>query len=587
MARLRGRRGPGFCREIRLWLVIPGTLLGLSWGLWAVAQDFKMPSVPEGVDPEQIIRPPLPEYQPSEPTPQFKLPPVKPLPKDRLSSQVRVRVRKIELTGNTVFTNEELSQLTLPYENRIITTGELQELRYKLTLYYVNRGYINSGALIPDQRVVDGVIRIHIVEGKLAELDISGNKRLRRGYISKRLLSDSESVLYVKELQERLQLLQQSELIDRINAELSPGVKLGEAVLNVEVAEHTPWQLAFVVANNRSPSIGAIRGQVFAGFRNITGWGDSISIRYGLSDGADDFAVAYSVPVTASDTKLSLSYDRSDSSVIEEPFNALVIDSDRETFRVSLTHPVIRTLQRTLRLGLALDRRHSETSLLGRPFSFSPGVIDGESDVTVLRFSQEWLDRGFKQVIAARSTLSWGIDAFGATNNASFLPDGQFFAWFGQFQWARRFGKNNNQIIFRTDMQVAADALLPIEECAIGGADTVRGYRVNQLVRDNCFVASLEFRIPVFRVPIPGLSRGYEDGSVQLAPFADFGAAWDTESPTSDPPTLPSLGIGIRWDPSPKLHAELYWGYAFQDFVTVEHDLQDDGISFKVTSSFF
>jgi hemolysin activation/secretion protein len=580
-------RGRGFYREIRHWLVITGTLLSLSWGFWAIAQDQKKPPLPKAVDPEQVIRPSLPEYQPSEPTPQFKLPPVKPLPKDRLSSQVRVRVRKIALTGNTVFSDEELSQLTAPYENRIITTGELQELRYKLTLYYVNRGYINSGALIPDQRVVDGVIRIHIVEGKLAEINVSGNKRLRRGYINKRLLSDSENALNVKTVQERLQLLQQSELIDRVNAELSPGVKLGEAVLNVDVAEHTPWQLAFVVANNRPPSIGAIQGQVFAAYRNITGWGDSISGRYGLSDGADDFAVAYAVPLTASDTTLSLSYDRSDSSVIEEPFTALVIDSDLEVFRISVTHPFLRTLHRTLLLGLALDRRHSQTSLLGRPFSFSPGVIEGESDVTGLRFSQEWLDRGFKQVIAARSTLSWGIDAFGATNNPSNLPDGQFFTWFGQFQWARRFGKNNNQIIVRTDLQVAADPLLPLEQCAIGGADTVRGYRVNQLVRDNCFVASLEFRIPVFRLPIPGLSRGYEDGSVQLAPFADFGAAWNTESLTSDPPTLPSLGIGIRWDPSPMLHAELYWGYAFQDFVTVEHDLQDDGISFEVTSTLF
>lgn len=359
---------------------------------------------------------------------------------------MRVFVRRFETVGNTILSDQGRAEVMAPYQDRIITSEELQYVRYLLTEYYLDRGYINSGVVIPEQQVMDGIIRLQIVEGQLNEIEVSGNERLRSRYVSTRLESGREEVLNVQILRKRLVRLQQSDVIQRINADLQPGVL---------------------------------------------------------------------------------------------------------------------------------------TKLLGRPFSFYEGVQDGRSKVSVIHLSQNWLRRGRRQVLAARSTINLGVDALGVTINER-GPDGRFCSWLGQLQWAQRIGSENHQLNFRTDMQLSADPLLPLEQCAIGGADTVRGYRVNQLVRDNCFVASLEYRIPIFRLPIPKLSRGPADGIIQLAPFADLGVAWNTDRPSLGPNTLPSLGMGLRWDPSPKFHADVYWGYAFQDFVVQGDDLQDDGVSFRV-----
>ena len=116
------------------------------------------------------------------------------------------------------------------------------------------------------------------------------------------------------------------------------------------------------------------------------------------------------------------------------------------------------------------------------------------------------------QVIAARSTLSIGLDAFDATQQHGSVPDGQFVTWLGQLQWARRLGDWGIQSIFRTDLQLSNRSLLPMEQCAVGGFNTVRGYRENQLVRDECFIASLELRVPIVALPIPGLSHGAKGG---------------------------------------------------------------------------
>ncbi|MGF1529357.1 MAG: ShlB/FhaC/HecB family hemolysin secretion/activation protein [Candidatus Competibacterales bacterium] len=538
---------------------------------------------------------PEPEFAPpgfaTPQDPVFDLPPVETLPpgpEAPLAVQIVVPIETVRLEGNTVFSDEELAALTAPFEGREVTLEELEELRFQLTRYYIERGYINSGAIIPDQEVADGVITYRIVEGRLTGVRVTGNDRLWTDYVAGRVAPDRDEPLNLQALQQNLQLLQQDPLIARINADLSPGVAAGEAELAVEVEEAPPYEIGFVVANNRPPSVGAISGLFFGTYRNLTGWGDSIALSYDFSEGTDGFNAAYAFPFNAGRTQVGVSYERNTSDVVEEPFDDLDIESDLETISALVDHAVILTPQQRLSLGLRFDRRRSETEVLGEGFPFSLGVEDdGVSKVSVLRFSQDWLLRQINQVIAARSTFSVGLPIFDATTNNNDddvpdSPDGEFLAWLGQFQYARRFGDRGYQLIFRTDVQLSESSLLPLERFALGGADSVRGYRENQLVRDSALVSSVELRVPVFRLPIPNLS-GPEEGQVQLAAFADYGRGWNVDVETPDPDDLASVGLGVRWDPTLKIHAELYWGYALLDVDEPEDDnLQDDGIHFRL-----
>ncbi len=90
----------------------------------------------------------------------------------------KVFVNEIRLSGSTVFDIEVFRDILSPYENREVTSGELEDVRIQLTRYYVDRGYINSGAVLPDQKVIDGIITIKIIEGSLNEIDVTGNRHL-------------------------------------------------------------------------------------------------------------------------------------------------------------------------------------------------------------------------------------------------------------------------------------------------------------------------------------------------------------------------------------------------------------------------
>ncbi|MEW6219667.1 MAG: POTRA domain-containing protein [Thermodesulfobacteriota bacterium] len=530
-----------------------------------------------------LARPPLPAPRPQPPAPGIELPPV-PLPMEgpqRLAGLPRVFLRQIRFEGNTALNDDELGQVALPYLGREITSEDLQDLRLAITQAYVDRGYLNSGAVIPDQEVTDHTIRIRIVEGRLAAITVTGSGRLRPEYIGERLALGAEPPFNIHTLQERFQLLDADPLIATLKGEVLPGIRPGEAELQVEVTPASPFELEIQAANNQAPSVGSERLATRGAFRNVTGWGDTLAATWGRTEGAGDLTAVYALPLSAQGTLIELRYAVTDAAIIEEPFAEIDIESELVSYGATLSHPVLSSLAQRLVLGLTVERRHSETFLLGRPFSFSPGVIDGESDVFALRFSQEYVRQASHEVLAARSVISLGVDAWGATDNPVH-PDGQFLAWLGQFQWARLLGWGS-QLIFRTDLQLAAAPLLPMEKFAVGGAGSVRGFRENLFVKDSGLAASLEWRIPILRLPLPLVETGVADGVVQLAPFFDWGASWAKDVAAPDREALSSFGVGLRWEASARVHAQLYLARPLRDFDYADRDLQDDGIHFALS----
>jgi len=167
------------------------------------------------------------------------------------------------------------------------------------------------------------------------------------------------------------------------------------------------------------------------------------------------------------------------------------------------------------------------------------------------------------------------VDAFDATINDT-GADGEFFVWLGQFQWVRRMGDRGQQLQFRTVLQLTDDELLRMEQFAVGGMNSVRGYRTNQLVRDWGYNASLEYQVPVLR-------DDTGQTVLRLAPFVDIGGAWYNDLDTPDPRNLASVGLGLLWDPHPKVHGELYWGLRLEDVDYPTHTLQDSGINFLLS----
>lgn len=526
-------------------------------------------------------RPALPEFEPPAEEEPILPPIIQPLePEEAPSTGPGVFVESYRFIGSTVFPDEELENIVAPWTGRLIRSEDLVSVRNAITEHYLRHGYVNSGATLRDQDFEAGVIEIHIIEGSLSEIRITGNKQFSTRYLRDRIRRGATTPLQVGKLEERIQILQQDPRIRKLAVRLVPGDQRGESVLHVQVEETNRFGVNLLFSNEEPPSIGALGGGYDASLQNIVGWGDSFYTEFTITDGLERFRGRYEIPFTRWDTRLVVEAYYADSEVTEDPFDDLDIKSTFQSYQVGLIQPIYTSSQTQFDLGLIADWRRSETKLLGTDFSFpGSGAENGKATASVLRFVADWLHRDRSQVLAARVQLSWGIDALDATTHSDNQPDGRFVSSLIQLQWARRFGSLGVEAIVRGDLQLTNDPLLSLEQIAVGGFATVRGYRQNQRVQDQAAIASLEVRVPIWRDP-------RHIGLIELAPFVDYAHAWNhSDRPDKRAKNLASVGIGLRWRLPRYLSARIYWGQNITS-VDTSGDLQDSGVQFRITFHF-
>ncbi len=530
--------------------------------------------------PTEIEKPPLETPPlPSQPTPSDDIP-------------GKVRIRGFKFMGNTAFSDQELNQLVAQFTNQEISFAELLQVEELIRQKYLagcqsNNGnsdrpcYLNSDVVIPaGQKIIDGIITIEIIEGAIADIQVTGTQRLNSSYVRSRLTLATQKPFDLNRLVAALQLLQLDPLIEELNAELSSGIRPELSLLKIEVKEADTFSITPALDNGRNPSVGSFRRIIGLREANLLGFGDRIDLRYTNTDGSNSFDLGYTLPINARNTTIQVNGRVSNTEVIEPPFDRLDITGDYRYLELGLRQPLWQTPTQEFALGLTASRQESDSFLDGEGFNLSPGAnANGEVRISAIRFFQDWTKRNARQVWSIRSQFSLGVNAFEATDNPANVPDSSFFAWRGQGQYVQLFAPET-LLIVRSNLQLANEPLLGLERFATGGLNSVRGYRQDLLLTDNAWFFSTEARLPIWQVP-------QVSGILQIVPFADLGIGWNNgEFPDPDPNFLASLGLGLQWQMGERLNARFDWGIPLVDAGIEKRTLSDRGIHFNLDYTF-
>lgn len=482
-------------------------------------------------------------------------------------------IKTIKVDGHTVLISE-IDYLLSTYQDQEIGLQQLQEIVTAINALYLNRGYITSGAFFPEQEIIDGVAIIQVIEGTLENIEIEGLRRIKIGYINSRFEEVNQGVFNINKLQKSLESIQVDPLIENVQAELVSGKNDYSSILLLDIEEAPVLKSSFTVNNRASPTIGEIRGVATLSHQNLLGLNDRAFAQYDITEGYSTYQLNYTVPLNYSGTAMKVEYREGESRVIEEPFDEVDIRAEADTFSLGLIQTIVRSPTTESSLSLIFDRSTSRSFILEDfPFSFTDGSENGRFQLSVLRLAGNWLKRLDRSVIAFNSQLNFGVDLFDATLNEN-EPDGLFFSWLGQVQWARALNQEQNIVLItRLATQLTPDALLPFEKFTLGGATTVRGYRQNRLVGDNGIVGSFEVAFSV-------IEDEDDWGELKLIPFFDAGRVWNTDGDFSQ--SLVSLGLGLDWQFRNFLSLRLDLGIPLTDSQSDGDSLSDDGISFSV-----
>jgi len=475
---------------------------------------------------------------------EFQLPPIAPPALLRVPALTpTVRINRIVFQGNSVISTDELNGLVAAYLGKELNDADLEDVRLQITRHYIERGFVNSGALFGESPVSGQDLTVHLVEGRLKAIHLRGMDGLANDYVVKRLVRDSEAAFNMDQLRERYQLLLDDPLFGRMNARILPGDKLGEAVLDVDVVRAVPYQLSVFANNYRPPSIGENVLGISGWIRNLTGYGDHLEISTQRSPAHANSTrtnLGWQMPLNAFGTQLSVQFDHGLSSVIEEPIRDLAIQSSLDSKDIGLSQTLTETLSHKLSVGLHRTDRKSQTTLAGMPFSFVPAEPTGLVKISAWRFWQEYSFRTERQVLTLRSTFSVArnnLQPVGGLPVGATVPDDQNYkVWLGQAQYVRRVLDNGAQLVWRGTLQQTSDRLLSLDRMSAGGIYTVRGYRENERLWHKGRIFNFEFNYPL-------MSQSEQGVGLALIPFYDIGRGQNQAEPVE---TMSSVGLATR-----------------------------------------
>ena len=485
------------------------------------------------------IPPPAEPVLPRPPEPKPALP---------VSPQLRILVKQFVFTGNTIYSSEQLREVTKPYVGKELDFEGLNDAATDVRAYYRSRGYFLAQAYLPQQAIRNGVVQIGIIEGRIGEVSVDSKPGLR---ISDNLLVGivgthlKQGQIITETGLERPLLLINDLPGAQVTSEIRPSRTVGAADVRVNVDQVEDAFNGFVDADNHGNRFtGEYRIGTNLNWNTPLRYGDQATFRGFVSDeGMWYTRFAYLIPVGYRGTRVGASFSKFDYRLTKD-FASLQANGEGEVKNIYAFHPIVRTRNSNFIAQLSyedkrlIDRVESTGSLEQRDISdwkiggvgdFRDGFLSGGLNAYSLTYTNGNLGI-FPPAVAAADVAATGRNTLG--DFRKFNLDG------------RRLQRvnDNTSLLFSFSGQRASKNLASAEKFSLGGPNGVRAYPVGEATADDGVVVTSELRYIM-----PGVK--VFSGDFTVSSFVDYGLAKINHEPlptdTENYRELAGYGIGV------------------------------------------
>lgn len=276
----------------------------------------------------------------------------------------KILVSKIVVEGAVLLSEGEIRNIVKPYEGKEISFRTMQKVADLLTDEFRKKGYVTSRAYVPPQTIQDGVLIIRVIEGKVGEIEIRGNRHFSSSLLRKKIDIEPTGYFDYSALQQSLVYI--NEHPDRMaRAILVPGKKPGTTDIVIEVEDRVPFHVGFSYDNYGSRYIEKNRYALTLEHNNLFGYDDKIYVKAQVSDGARLVSqqARYVYPLTP---RFELGGHLLFSQLkLGEEFEDLDSRGDASIFGIFSNYTVIEQSDLEMRLNLGFDSKNITNELLG------------------------------------------------------------------------------------------------------------------------------------------------------------------------------------------------------------------------------
>jgi hemolysin activation/secretion protein len=213
-----------------------------------------------------------------------------------------IDVKAFKVTGNTLVSDAEAQAVLSPFVGRALTITQIKEAAAALTRLYQSRGRV-AQAVIPPQTVVDGVIEIRVIEGRVGAVrvrPVDGNTTLRispdlaRAHVEAR--NRPGEFLHLEGLERGLAILNDMPGVQVIG-ELEPGREEGSTDIRVDLRDTDLVSGRVDLSNYGSANTGVAQVIGSLAINDPRGVGDALTLDAIGSSGSTYGQARYTVPI--------------------------------------------------------------------------------------------------------------------------------------------------------------------------------------------------------------------------------------------------------------------------------------------------
>lgn len=467
------------------------------------------------------------------------------IPKEKLEMPdgISIQIDRIELRGNDSISSKVIEKWIAPCLGRKHSLKEIYCICETINQEYAKNGYFLARAYPPKQTIENGVLIIEVIEGRLGEITVVGEKYYSEKYIRsyfERL--KGKSLRYDSFLRAMLLLNENSDLF--ASAIFSKGQEMGTADVFIKVNDKRPTHL-YLNGNNYGENITTnfrFGGRVDAG--SLFTYGDKLSIAevVGFPVNALYFTdVAYRVPVSRNGDFFELSYLFSKFKV--EELRTLQLKGVSNIGTLKAVHAWTRSREMSIDCFGYFDIKQFQNYSLGSLTSFDKLRV-ATVGFLIDRFS-------FKTRNYLNIRMAVGIpDFLGAMNPVSSEcsrpgAGGLFVKFNADYDFLYTLQPDWTLSLHGAGQGSFYKLAIP-EQVYIGGSDTVRGFPLAVSLGDSGFYGNAEVRIPP---PLLANLRFFMAKKkwrevMQLATFVDTGGTFYYGGPNT---FLWGSGFGFRF----------------------------------------
>jgi len=478
------------------------------------------------------------------------------------SDDIIMYLEHVDFTGNTVIKSADLQALAAKeIIGRDVTLTRLGKFAEQVTKMYQDQGYITSFAFLPPQTIKDKTATIQIIEGKIGDVNIDGNKFSTTNFIKYQLLKpyyvEKDQILNVNDIRQGLIELNEKGFISG-SIVLEKGAEQYTTNVNLNVKEHQPFTTSVNFDNAGRDLIGLYRWSAFVSDNNLTGHGDVLSVGTSIARRSFNVGPQYTLPIDNRGDKVYASYGYSRVRPGGEIFGPIDYLGNAHIVSVGMRNPVYESRKVNVDLDTSFNIKEGSftANIQNDPIS-KYGIRSLETSLQAVQ--KDKYGRTYANVGA-----NIGMPILGGERDSHYMiVNGGVTRQF----WLPKKGI----AILRFNGQVSPDSdVHAIEQFQVGGFNTVRGYNEGTLLGKSGWTAGVQVNesIPFLPQSIPIWKKGDNiyrlpvKDRIQLIGFYDCGYA-TARTASYDPGAefIQSVGFGTRVYLTKYLTASVDFGF--------------------------